>query len=125
MKQITAKDIIKILPFAEDFKSSLLERYDSFTPDQKFNIGRILWRLYDEYYEIQINKHVGLQFLQAKEGKEKLDPSFYKRAKQKTDEEMDREVPEKVGEADLTAARTAMEKIISEIRATKHKSTGK
>lgn len=125
MKRITTKDIIKILPFETAYKTGLLSEFDSWTDDQRLNIEEALWNAYDALYELRLQENTKLALMQAGQNQEKLDQDFYKRVREKTDKEMQEEQSESAGVVDLTAARSAMEKIISEIQATKHKNTGK
>lgn len=117
--RITTKDLIKILPFNEQERMQLLEEFDSMELEEKFQIEQILWRAYRNIYKLRLANNMQLAFLEAQDGREKLDNNFYKRAREKTDKEMQEEAVKNIEGMDLTAARKAMEQIIQEIRAAK------
>lgn len=117
--KLKTKDLIKILPFDEKFKTDLFNQYDYLDPDQKFAIVRLLWETYDALYELRLEENTRLAFLKVETGEEKLDKEFYNRVREQTEKEMQTESVQSVEGADLAAAREAMEKIIREIRASK------
>lgn len=119
MKKITTKDIIKILPFDEQFKQELLSGFDNLDPDKKFNLEQKLWDTYDAFYELQLKKNMQLALMRARENQEKLDKDFYKRIREQTDKEMQSETVQSVEQVDLSTARKAMELIVKEIQASK------
>lgn len=117
--KLLAKDLIKILPFDDKFKLELLREYDFFTPDQKFNIDRVLWRTYAELFELKLEENIQLALLKAKNNQEKLDENFYQRIKEQTAKEMESESIETKEKTELASARSAIEQIIGEIRASR------
>lgn len=119
--KITTKDLITIIPFEDDIRADLLAQYDSLSGERKYLIDKMLWDAYDALYELKLQENMQRAFIEAKEGKQKLDPEFYKRVKQKTEEEMTKVDVLKVEQTDLDAARKAMEQIVSEIQAAKKK----
>ncbi|RJQ38427.1 hypothetical protein C4559_01410 [Candidatus Microgenomates bacterium] len=113
------KDIIKILPLDEKTKMELLDRYDNLDPDVKARIIDLLWDTYDAMYDLKFEENMQLALYRAKEGKEKLDQELGKRIQEQTEKEIEKEVIEGKQTVDLAAARSAMERIIAEIRASK------
>ena len=118
---LTTKDIIKILPFKEDFRMQLLERFDTLNLDALFNIEQALWDAYAYVYDLKIKENLQLAMDKAANGEEKLDEDFYKRVLEKTEKEMEKEAIGSSEKVDLSAARVAMEKIVKEIQASKKK----
>lgn len=121
MKNITTKDIIKIMPFDEKFKMELLNEFNFLDADRKFNIEQALWDAYDNFYELKLKENTKLAFLRVQNGEEEFDKNFHKRIAEKTEKDMQGEAVQKTEQTDLAAARGAMEKIIGEIRASKKK----
>lgn len=111
----TTKDIIKILPFKDEFKDDLLEKYDKFDPDQKYSIERIIWDFYDALYESRLDTNMKLAFERAKKNEEKLDHEFYERVRKQTDKELLEEFESAETTVELSDAREALEKIINKI----------
>lgn len=116
---ITTKDIIKILPLEATLKASLLAEYDTLDPDRKLAIADTLWETYDTLFNLKLEENIKLALLQAKDTKETLGKDFYQRIREQTEKEMQQEQAVSVETVDLSAARSAMEKIIKEIQAAK------
>lgn len=116
---MTTKDIIKILPLEDASKNELLNEFDSLDSDQKFYIEQAIWDVYYEFFDLKMQANLEIALADAKEGQEKLDKEFYNRVREQTEKEMQAESTQTIEGADLAAARTAMEKIIREIRASK------
>lgn len=119
--QITTKDIIKILPFEDQLKTSLLDNFDNLNPDQKLAIEQLLWQTYESLFKLKLEENTQMALLRAKEGREKLDKEFYKRVREQTEKEMQSETIQTTQDVDLSEARKAMEVIIKEIQASKNK----
>lgn len=113
------KDIIKLLPLDEKFKMELLNEFDFLDPDEKFEIEQVLWKAYRDLYEAKLKDNMQLALQKAGNNQEKLDKGFYKRIREQTDKELEEEERQTIEQTDLFAARTAMEKIVKEIRAAK------
>ncbi len=116
---MTTQNIIKILPFPDQFKSKLLAEFNSLNPDQKFDTEQILWRGYRTLYRIKLAYNLQQAFYKASNNQEKLDKDFYKRVQEATEKEMLSESTQIIQETDLAAARKAMELIVKEIKASK------
>lgn len=110
--KITTKDIIKILPFDNEFKSELFNSFDRLDADKKFNLEQILWDAYSAFYELKLKENTQLALLRAKDNQEKLDHDFYKRVREKTDKEMEEEATTATTQFDLTRAKEELKVII-------------
>lgn len=113
---MTTKDIVKILPFEEQFKNNLLNQFDGLSIDQKFSLEQILWETYVAFYNLKLEENMQLAFLRAKDNQEPLNSNFYKKVQEQTDEQMQKEAGQHIQEKDLEAARIAMEKIVKEMK---------
>lgn len=109
----TTQDIIKILPFQAKFKDELLEKFDSFTPDQKYAMEKVLWDFYDAVYENRLDTNMKLAFEKAKRNEEKLDHAFYERVRNATDRELAKEFSQAETSVDLSEAREELQKIMN------------
>lgn len=116
---MTTKDIIKILPFDEAFKTQLLGQYDTLDEDRKSVIVDMLWDAYGMLYDVKLQENMQIALAKADKGEQELDSTFYAKMVEQTEKEMQELSIEAVEGADLGAARTAMENIIKEIRAAK------
>lgn len=112
MQALTTEDLIKMLPFKEEFREELLDKYASFTDDQKYSIERIVWDYYDEIYEERLQKNMDLAMERAKHNEEKMDHDFYKRVNQQTEQELQEEFSKSETTVDLSEAREELEEII-------------
>lgn len=121
--KIKTKDLIKILPLEESFRTELLQKYESMSPEQKYPIIQLLWDTYDALFRLKVEENMQSAFLRAKNNQEKLDHSFYDRIKIQTEKQLEEENSKILENVDLSAARKAMEQIIAEIRASKKPST--
>lgn len=111
--KITTKDIIKILPFEEQFKKNLLDQFDQFDPDQKFTIEQVIWDTYDGFYRLKLEENIELALLAAKENKEKLDEQFYARVRELTERDIQTNLSSGAALADLTSTREKLQQIIN------------
>src|SRR5207302_2359918 len=109
--ETTTQNIIKMLPFDEDFKIQLLENFDIFTQDQKHEIENIVWNLYMKLHDLKLQENTLLAMERVKNNEEKIDEDFYTRIKEKTEKDMEQNLYAQTETVDLSAARAAMEKI--------------
>lgn len=100
-----------MLPLKQDFKNQLLEKWDSLSPDQRFELERVLWNAYDSLYQIKFDRNEQLALDRAQKGQEKLDHEFYKRIRKQTEKEMEGEFYQKTEHQDLAAVREKLEKL--------------
>lgn len=112
--ELTTKNIIKILPFDKEFKESLINSFDSLDADQKFSIERIVWDLYDGLYELRLQENIQLEMEAANDTDHPLNKEFYKRVKEKTEQDMLKEFVDTTISVDLTDARTKIDQILQE-----------
>lgn len=113
----TTKDIIKLLPFEDAFKTELLNSFDSFDPDVKFTVERIIWDTYDMLFELNFEANIQLAFQRATKNEEVLDETLYKRIREQTEQQMHEEGVHEVESEELQEARVALEKIVREMKA--------
>lgn len=111
--KLTTLDIIKMLPFEEDFKKDLVENFDKLTADQKFNIERIVWGGYDALYELKLQENLAIAFDEAGQNREKINSTLYERVRELTDNEMAHVGAEDIKSADLSEARDKLQEIVS------------
>lgn len=106
------KDIIKILPFDPAFKQRLLGEYDLLDPDDKYNIDSILWDAYDALYALKLDENILLGLQRVKEGLEPIDEDFYKRMRDKTEQDMQTEEVAQTTSVDLSDVRSKLSQMI-------------
>jgi hypothetical protein len=111
--KITTIDIIKMLPFEEDFKKDLVENFDNLTADQKFNIERIVWGAYDALYQLKLEENLQIAFSEMKHNREKVNKDFYNRVRDLTDNQMAQMGVEDIKEMDLDIAREKLAEIMT------------
>jgi hypothetical protein len=110
----TTKDLIKILPLSKEFKATLLERFDSLLPYQKYRVENTLWDMYDSIYELRLQENMDLAFERAKQNKEKLDHEFYARVRKQTEMDLEKQSSTAATTVDLSNAREELEKLINQ-----------
>ncbi|NMB84311.1 hypothetical protein GYA28_03400 [Candidatus Roizmanbacteria bacterium] len=110
---MTTKDIIKNLPLEDKTKNTLLEKFDTFTPDQKFDLEQVMWDAYEAIYNLKLQENLDLALLEAKENKESLDPEFYARVKVQTEKEMAKYLLGSTTEAELKNIRQKIQSLIN------------
>lgn len=109
----TTQDIIKVLPFKDEFKETLLGKFDSLTDDQRFAIERVVWELYDAIYEARLDENMQLAFDRAKRNEEKLDHEFYSRVRKQTEDQLLKEFSKTETTVELSGAREELAKILN------------
>lgn len=110
--KLTTKDIIKYLPFEEEFKTKLLESWDTMEMDLKCTIEQVLWDAYDGMYDLKLKENIELGLIKAREKNEMPGPEFYKQIEAQTDKEMQSETYQKAGDAELSQVRSRLEALI-------------
>ena len=116
---ITTKDLLKFFPIEPSFKAELLEQFDSLDDDRKGEIVDTLWHGFDIYYNSLLSKNVEEMRKSLANGEEQPTQEIFKKAVTKTRKEIEMAFINKTESVDLSEARTAMEKIVKEIRAAK------
>lgn len=113
MKTVTTEDIIKMLPFEEDFKNDLLSNWDKLSEDQQFNITQRLWDTYSAVYEAQYETNMQAALLRIEEGTDHMDESLGKRIQEQTDKDMEEQFNKSVPQANLAEAREELQEILN------------
>lgn len=123
--KITTKDVIKILPMDERFRLSLLTEFDDMHPDEKFQMERVLWDVYGQYYTFRLQQNMQKALLKAEKNEAQLGPKLFSKVRIQTEEELKRESMTKVETVDLHEVRERIQNLMKEkqefmIREQKH-----
>ncbi len=116
---ITTKAIINLLPFQSEFKLDLLEKFDTLSEEEQARTADIIWQAFYMVYDIKLKNNVDKIMTEADKNGEKFDPTFYKKAADRTDDEIRELLASSSQTLDLEEARKSMEMIIREINAAK------
>lgn len=111
---ITTKDIIKMMPFEEAFKTELLGKFDSLGADERYEVERLLWGLYDAIYTLKLQGKIEMAMSPDAAVKVALDQNFYKKIRDEVEQEMDSEATSTIDSADLQAAREKLQSMIKQ-----------
>jgi len=111
--QLTEKDIIKILPFDELFKRTLLAQFDTLDIDRKNVIGSTLWEVYVALFSLKVEEKMQIAFEKAKNNEIVLDENFYKIARQEAEKEMTEGYFQGTTDADLSAIRSKLQTFLT------------
>ena len=122
---MTTKEVIKLLQIDEKVKMQILRMYDYMDDEQKLAVQRVAWNTYFAMFNQQLDKQLDTQFQEVIDGKEHFGDTYYEEAVTKTEKKMAHERQEAVTKTDLTAARQAMQQIVSEINSSKTTKKGK
>ncbi len=106
-------DIIKILPFDEDFKKELLESFDSFDVNKRNSIEVLLWQTYFTLYDIKLQENLEIALEEAGRNQEKLDKGLYMRVKRLTNNEMNQVSAKDIKDMDLDTTRDKLAELVS------------
>ncbi|MFA6016821.1 MAG: hypothetical protein WC744_01910 [Patescibacteria group bacterium] len=110
--KITTLDIIKFLPLEKKFQSNLIAKFDSLTPDQKFDIEQMVWNAYEAVYKLKLEENTKIAFMNVEDGQEKLDENFYARIKDQTVKEIESDFFKDTAQNDIDDIRAKLEKIM-------------
>ncbi len=113
--KLGTKDLIKILPFDDQFKKDILERYDFLDEDQKFNIQNVVWDTYNLLFDMKLQENIDLALQMAAQNQEKLDKDFYDRVKEVTEQEFSSGSFKSVEQMDLAQTREKLQEILQKI----------
>ena len=104
------------LPFDDAFKVYVLESIDTLDLERKSSIERIMWDLYDLILTLKYEENVQAAFEEAKiaEIKPEINDAFYAAIRERTQQEMLKEHPEKNSYIDLALTRSRLQKMIGE-----------
>jgi len=110
--RLTTIGIIKILPFDVEFKEELLASYDNLPQGKKLDIEQLIWDTYDLFYNLRLQENIELALEEAGNNREKIDPGFYKRVSDLTQNEMMNMNQEDLKNTDLLLARKQLAEMI-------------
>lgn len=82
------KKLLSITPISEDFKRQILERYDSLTPIQIFDLTELCWSVIDESKRMKIDYLKKKNMLDVALGKKQYDPNDIVEIETKIDYEL-------------------------------------
>ena len=109
---LTTLDILKSLPFDQEFKNRVVDGFDKFNPDQKFVIENVIWEMYNAIYKLKLNRNIEIALKKVIKEHLPTDKSFYTKIKQETEKEMDLEFYKNVEQTDLSRVRSKLEEIM-------------
>lgn len=112
--KITTKDIIKFLPFNNDFKNKLLEEFDSMELNKKFELEQMLWDAYDNLFELKVQEKMQVMIEKAKNKEIPLDQNIYRLAEKEAEKEMEAGFFKETTDTDLDAVRTRLEALMKQ-----------
>lgn len=109
-------DAIKLLPMDDAVKVKVITMYPYMEAEQKLSISSLAWDYYDALFGILLEENMERQYAKTLKGEEHLGKEYYKKAIKQTDEDIKRLLNESGTQADLAAARRAMDQIVKEMR---------
>ena len=112
--KITTKDIIAYLPLDPDFKKELEEKLDTLDPDRRLEIVDNLWLAFDELFELKFQENLRSAIERVSSNEEEVGADFYKKIRQETRKEIEKEITEKSTTHNLSAIREKLKNIISQ-----------
>jgi hypothetical protein len=111
---MTTQTIIEILPLEKEFKDKVLSEWDQLTDDQRFNMEQLLWDAYAELYDIKYDENEQTAFLRVQDNEDNFDKDFYKRIREKTNEDMSHMTSQHATSEDLSNTREQLSKILDQ-----------
>ena len=112
--KITTKDIIAYLPLDPDFKKEFEEKLDTLDPDRRLEIVDNLWLAFDELFELKFQENLRSAIERVSSSEEEVGADFYKKIRQETRKEIEKEITEKSTTHNLSAIREKLKNIISQ-----------
>lgn len=109
---LTTENIIKMLSKNESATKILLERFNSLNDDERFEVSNKIWDLYDLMYEGRLQVNVQKALNEVAANKKELSSDFYKKVKEETDKEVEKEFFADTTSADINSVRDKISKII-------------
>lgn len=109
----SSKDIIKMMPFDDKFKQSLLDGFDNLPVGKKVNVIDMLYQAFFVLYDLKIEENLKKAYLKAENNQESFDSGFYKRVREQTEKELQEVFFEKTKDVDLDAVRSKLEKLMN------------
>lgn len=111
--KITTKDIIKILPLDQEYKSRLLNNFDGFNADVKFEIEQLLWDAYAALYKLRLEENIKKAMVTLQNSQLTLGPDFYKTIQEQTAKEIEQSFYKTTTDTDLAHVRSRLEEVIN------------
>ncbi|MBP9691257.1 hypothetical protein KBD81_04225 [Candidatus Woesebacteria bacterium] len=72
MREFNTIDIIKIIPFDQKTRETLLAEYEGYEEGKKFEVTKILWEAFDEMFEAIKAEKTSILMREVAEGKRHL-----------------------------------------------------
>ncbi len=117
MKDFSTKNLIRLLPIAEDFKKLLLEQIDIISSDKKSELDELIWDAYYALYKLRLDRNIQKALDDESENGEKIDQDFYIRIKNKTEAEMQQLKPADLDQEELKETRQKLEEVLQNEKA--------
>src|SRR3989344_114099 len=108
--EITTKDIIAYLPLDPEFKKALELNLDQIDLDRKFEIINNLWMAFDDFFEIRFQENLQKSIGDVT-SKDPMGPDFYKKVRDETRKEIEREMTNKTTNYNITAVREKLQRL--------------
>lgn len=112
MKKLTTKDLITLLPLGNELQQKLLSEFDSFGPDAKFEMEKVLWGAHDAMHEAKVERKLEGQFEEALHGNRDLDSDFYNNAEKAVGHDEQVSVSNQSNSHDLEIVRNKLQAIV-------------
>ena len=110
---LSTQDIIKILPFEEEFKTNLLTNWEKLSEDQRFTIEQMVWIAYGEVYRTVFEMNKDIAIAEVAEGNLKLDKDLHLKVREKTERDLRDRLTEVGSTVDLSTTRKALQDILN------------
>ena len=81
--------------------------------ERKFALEQYLWNTYYALYQLRLQENLQKGMLQAKENKESLDETFYKRIQAQTEKDMETETMETANDSEISAVRQKIQNLLN------------
>lgn len=78
MQQITTKHLLKFLPVDDIVRQETLAQIDKFTPDQNFELSKLLWMMFYELLDVEAKYEFEKALVDVKDNKRELRKDLYK-----------------------------------------------
>lgn len=75
---VTTKHLLKFLPMDEKTRRETLTKLDSYTPDQKLALSKLLWSMFYQLMDTDIKYEFELAKQDIKDGKRELNKNLYR-----------------------------------------------
>ncbi|HUD44746.1 MAG TPA: hypothetical protein VMR41_04345 [Patescibacteria group bacterium] len=113
MTDLSTENLIKMLPLGDEVKTQLLEKFDTFSEEQKVDIDEALWDGYYELYQLRLQENIQFALNSENNVESKLNSDFYSEMVKKTEEQMQQEERKDVERFDLSTTRGKLEEAMN------------